>query len=330
METQGQIGTPNALLNAKGSTGRFARPRRWLVPVIFAIALFAMFLAAPRMARAQHWPRLAQPNPGGPPQSNFPNNPQAFDPDVGASAPNMPMNRSLGTLTLMPVDNSRLINAESCQTWTAFAVDSPTVSVVRLEVPSKASHEFQKACGYFKDHRLKPAEEHAREAVKIYPQYAAAWVVLGQILHAGHEDSKALDACRKADSADPNYAPPYICLAEFAAEANNWDDAYSLANHALSLDPATDPYAFLWAAEADFHLKRMDQAELYGLSAEKLDPWNRLAEVHLLLAQIYDAKGNRGEEERELRKFVKTSPHDTDWLAARTTLAKFQDNVAAK
>ncbi|MGH9562097.1 MAG: hypothetical protein ACRD3S_11645, partial [Terracidiphilus sp.] len=153
------------------------------------------------------------------------------------------MESNTGMLPLMPVDNSRLVNAESCQTWTAAALNSPTVSVVRLEVPGNASHEFQKACKDFKDSRLKSAEDHVRKAVKIYPDYAAAWVVLGQILQQQHKDHEAVDACRKAEDADPDYAPPYICLAGFAARVNDWDEAYALASHALSLDPATDPYA---------------------------------------------------------------------------------------
>ncbi|MGA9882160.1 MAG: tetratricopeptide repeat protein [Candidatus Acidiferrales bacterium] len=284
------------------------------------------------MARAQRWPGSGNPNPGYPPQSNIPNG-SPSDPDPGVAAPSDPLS-AMGTapemLPPMPVDNSRLINAESCQTWTASSVNSPTVSVARLDVPGKASHEFQKACGDFKGHRLKSAEEHARKAVKIYPQYAAAWVLLGQILHAGHKDNEAFDACHKAETADPNYAPPYICLAGFAAGENDWDKAYSLANHALSLDPATDPYPFLYTAEADYHLKRLDQAELYGRSAEKLDKWNRVPDVHLLLAEIYGAKGDRAGEAHELRKFVKVSPHDPDWETARTTLAKIEDDVPVK
>ncbi|MGH9740097.1 MAG: tetratricopeptide repeat protein [Candidatus Acidiferrales bacterium] len=284
------------------------------------------------MARAQHWPGSGNPNPGYTPPSNIPNG-SSSDPALGTSAPTNPLSEMEAApemLPPIPVDNSRLINAESCRTWTASSVNSPTVSVARLDVPGKASHEFQKACGDFKDNRLKSAEEHARKAVKIYPQYAAAWVVLGQILHADHKDSEAFDACRQAKVADPDYSPPYICLAGFAAGANDWNDAYTLANHALSLDPATDPYPFLYTAEADYHLKRLDQAELYGLSAEKLDKWNHVPAVHLLLAQIYDAKGDRAGEAHELRKFVKTSPHDPDWEAAKTTLAKIEDRVPIK
>ncbi|MGH9717596.1 MAG: hypothetical protein ACRD4R_12840 [Candidatus Acidiferrales bacterium] len=230
-------------------------------------------------------------------------------------------------IPMMPIDNSRLVDAESCRTWTAAAVDSPTVSVARLAVPHKASHEFQKACNNFKDNRLKSAEAHARKAVKIYPDYAAAWVVLGQILKAEHNDHEAVQACHQAMRVDPKYAPPYICLAGFAASANDWDEAYSLSDHALSLDPATDPYAYFYTATADLHLKHYAQAELYGRSAEKLDRWNKIPEIHLLLATVYGVKKDPGKEAKELRKFLKEAPHNSNWQTARTKLTSIQDRV---
>jgi tetratricopeptide (TPR) repeat protein len=334
METQGQTGTPKAFRKGKGIAHRFAWRRNSVLSSISAFAFFAIF-AAPQVARAQQsWPGSGNPNPGFP-QDGMGQDPSsaAVNPDVVRAGPNDPLGAMTTAAALLPMiapDNSRLIEAESCQTWTAAAVNSPTVSVARLQVPGKASHEFQKACGNFKDKRLKAAEDHARKAVKIYPDYAAAWVLLGQILQADHHDNEAIDACRKAEDADPDYAPPYICLAGFAAQANDWDEAYSLSSRALSLDPATDAYAYLYTATADFHLKRLDQAELYARSAEKLDKWKRVPEVHLLLASLYDVKGDQPDEATELRKFVKESPHNASWAQAKTKLAELQDHVAAK
>lgn len=318
-------------------TDRVPAPRRtlrqiFIFPVLPAVGLSMLLLIVPNISRAQQqWP-------GSAPSSGFPQNgsPQD-DRDIptgisspGGTDPMAAMERAEGMLPLMPIDNSRLINDESCQTWTTAAVNSPTVSVARLEVPGKASHEFQKACSDFKDRRLKPAEDHARRAVKIDSDYAAAWVLLGQILHENHNDQDAIQACRTASTADPEYAPPYICLSGFAARASDWDEAYSLANHALSLDPATDPYAFLYTATADYHLKKMEQAELYALSAEKLDKWNHIPEVHLLLAELYHDKGDRSGEAVELRKFVKMAPHGSDWETARATLAELESHNPAK
>ncbi len=333
METQVQAGTPSAPRQRTRGTRGLMRGRSSIFAILPACALLAMFLAMPQPAGAQQqWPGSGDPDQQFP-HSNFPQNTSPSNPDLGNATPGDPleaMEAGLGMVPLMPVDTSRLIEAESCQTWTAAAVDSPTVSVARLEVPGKASREFQKACGDFKDNRLRSAEEHARKAVKIYPDYAAAWVMLGQILRADHKDPEAIEACQNGKHADPHYAPPYICLAEFAASANDWDEAYSLANHALTLDPATDPYAFLYTATADFHLRRVDQAKLYALSAEKLDKWNHLPQVHMLLAQIYDVEKKPDDEASELRKFVKMAPHNADWQTAKTRLSQIEIETDAK
>lgn len=332
METRSGSVSRKIVLGCSGDSRRGARRRTALVCASTAVFFFAS-IGMPGVTRGQQqWPNSSNPNPGVP-QTDFPQDRRASNPDDVPMGPNDSldtMDSMTRMLPLMPVDNSRLVNAEACQTWTAAAVNSPTVSVTRLLVPGNASHEFQKACNDFKDNKFKSAEDHVRKAVKIYSDYAPAWVLLGQILQADHNDQEAIDACRKAADADPSYAPPYICLAGFAARANDWDQAYSLSSHALSLDPATDPYAFLFAATADFHLRHLDQAEFYARSAEKLDKWNRIPEVHLLLADLCDAQGDKAGEAAELRKFLKTSPHNADWESAKAKLSKMEEPPPAK
>jgi len=287
--------------------------------VLFAAPVFG------QSGQEQQWPSVLQSR--YPQQSDGPQGQQSSMPDANVGDPTLAlasMEGMSGMLPLMPIDNSRLIDDESCQGWTQAAVNSPTVSVVRLAIPGKARHQFQEACGDFKDRRLGKAEIHARSAVKIYPEYAAAWVLLGQVLESDHKDNEAVKACSRGWSADPRYAAPYMCLAQFAARVNDWDAAYTLADHALSLDPAADPYAFLYTATADFHLKRYDQAELYGLSAEKLDKWNKIPEVHLLLARIYEVERKPGDEAQELRRFVKSARHDAAWEVARVRLGQLR------
>lgn len=281
---------------------------RLFVPLF---SLLVVFLAAPTFVQAQHWPGSA--NPGYPPRTAFPL--------ARLGSPPEPV------FQRVPIDTSRLIEEESCESWTAAAVSSPTVSVARLAVPGKARGEFKKACKALKQHKMEKAEHHARRAVKIYPRYAAAWVVLGQILEAEHRNDEAKQACQQAKKVDPTYPPPYICLAQFAERTNHWDDAYALSGYALSLDPATDPYAYLYTAAADLHLKRYAQAELFARSAEKLDGQNHIPQIHLLLAEIYRAKADHADEVKELQIFLKHSPHNAQWQTAQTTLAELQNDT---
>lgn len=230
--------------------------------------------------------------------------------------------------TMLGIDTSRMVNAESCNSWTEAAVNSPTVSVSRLSVPDKASSEYQRECSAFKDKRYSEAEKHARKAIDLYPSYAAAWVVLAQTFGAENKPSEARDACSKAATVDSRYSPSYICLADFAAADNNWDEVLKFSTHALDLDPATNMYAFFYTANADFHLHKWSDAELNGLSAEKLDKWRHLPEVHLLLGQIYEAEGKPSAEQDEFRQFLKQKPNAPESTTVKQALAQLETRPA--
>jgi hypothetical protein len=234
----------------------------------------------------------------------------------------------LATVRLPSVDVMMEVKAESCNTWTEAGVRSPTVSVARLAVPKKASHEFQKACGALKDRRFAEAEKHARKAIKHYSKYAAAWVILGQILDAQHEQDEARAACSQALSLDPTYSPPYICLAELAVREDDWEQVSKLSKHALELDPANNAYAYYYTAVAALHSKKLAEAELDGLSAAKLDAWHHLPQVHFLLAKIYEAKGDSKAEAEQLRRYLKLVPDAPNSAVAKSALDRLEAKQA--
>jgi hypothetical protein len=263
------------------------------------------------------------PPASSPPSSNFPPTLEPHGPQmIGMSRD--PFDMPLASVRMPAVDVLREMKAESCNTWTEAAVRSPTVSVARLAVPKKASSEFQKACGAFKDKRLPDAEKHARKAIDRYSNYAAAWVMLGQILDAQHKQDEARAACAQALSVDPGYSPPYICLAEFAARQDDWEQVSKLSKNALELDPANNAYAYYYTAVAALHFKKLAEAELDGLSAAKLDAWHHLPQVHLLLAKVYEAKGDSKAEAEQLRRYLKLSPDAPNSAFAKSTLDRLE------
>jgi Tetratricopeptide repeat len=230
-----------------------------------------------------------------------------------------------GGMAVMPgVDAMGITNTESCNSWTEAAVHSPTVSATRLEIPSKASSEYQKACGAFKDKRLSAAENDVRKAIDLDPNYAAAWVILGQVLDAQKKRDDARKACSQAMTVDPTYVPPYICLADFAASENNWEEVFRLSSHALELDPISDVYAFYFTAAAEFHLHQILKAETDAQSGLRLDVWHHLPELHRLLAKIYEIKGDSHAEMAQLKEYLKQAPNSDDSAAVRTLLAQLE------
>jgi tetratricopeptide (TPR) repeat protein len=221
-------------------------------------------------------------------------------------------------------DNGRIIDAESCNSWTESGIHSPTVSATRLAVPGKATSEYQKGCGAFKSKKLPNAEEHLRKAIEVYPEYPAAWVVLGQVLQSEQKSDDAKQACAKAEAFDPGYVAAYLCLAEFAALDGDWTSLAKLSDQALAIDPIGNPYALYYAADAGLHFNQLTQAEMHAQAAVKLDEWHHLPELHILLAQIYQAAGNVAGEAVQLREYLKLAGNSTDAAKARGLLAKLE------
>jgi len=276
-------------------------------------------------------------------QKSLPSHPIGNPPTTSRNGPNFgpgsivpgtaadPFDDLYGTppMAVMPSPSDGLIESEGCNSWTESGVRSPTVSVARLAVPGKASGEYQKGCGAYKDKRFDQAERHFRKAIDIYPSYPAAWVVLGQALDAQHKRDDARQACSQAIKIDPTYVAPYLCLAEFSATEDHWKQVANLSKRALAIDPVNNPYSLYYTADAAFHLNNLAEAEAKALAAVALDPWHHLPQLHLLLAQIYAAKGDLDAEAAQLRNYLKVAPNSGDAAGARDTLAQLQSRPAA-
>lgn len=134
------------------------------------------------------------------------------------------------------------------------------------------------------------AEKHLRKATEIYPNYAAGWVMLGQILETRQQSAGAREACSRASGSDSNYLPAYLCSAEIAGRELRWHEVLNLTSRALDLDPSNDAYAYFFSAIAYFNLNQLPEAEERALKAEEIDKEHDQPLLQLLLAQIYEAK----------------------------------------
>jgi tetratricopeptide (TPR) repeat protein len=183
-----------------------------------------------------------------------------------------------------------------------------TVSVASLQIPYKAQKEYEHACAALKNKKLPEAEQHLRKATEIYPKYVAGWVMLGQTLETMQQTAEARDACSRASTADPNYLPAYLCLAEIAGRRQEWNEVLNLTSRALELDAVNDAYAYFFSAIAYFNLHQLNQAEERALKAEAIDTEHHEPLLQLLLAQIYQAKNDWVDATSHLREYLKLAP----------------------
>jgi len=287
------------------------------------VALCALAVTAVTFAAAQQGH-----NPPPPPTGTVPNSldqPSLFqleNPDPFNTALNLPPTGELSG------EIGRMTDNESCNSWTESSVNSPTVSVKRLGVTGKAQGEYQRGCGALKGKRWAEAEDHLRRAVDLYPDYAAAWVLLGQALISERKSEDARKACDKAKEIDPGYVASYLCLAEFAANESDWPGVAKASAAALDLDPIGNPYALYYAADAGLHQRQLSQAEMHAQAAVKLDTWHHIPEVHMLLAQIYQEAGNVVGEATQLREFLKYAANSKDAPLAKSMLTLVETTPA--
>jgi tetratricopeptide (TPR) repeat protein len=199
-----------------------------------------------------------------------------------------------------------------------------TVGVADLKVPEKAQKEHQEGCVALKSRKIAEAEKHLQKAVKQYPKYSAAWVLLGQVLAAQQKAKEALDACNQPLSAGFNYLPAYLCLSDISTRLDNWKDALKFSTRALEIDPTTNAAAYAYNATANLNLRHLPEAEKSALKASEIAGNNADPRLHFLLAQIYGAEGNRSNEEAQLREYLKYATDPQDTAVVRQYLAKIE------
>jgi tetratricopeptide (TPR) repeat protein len=191
-----------------------------------------------------------------------------------------------------------------------------SVRVSDLQIPAKAKRDHNDGCLALRKGKIADAESHFRKAVHLWPNYSMAWVELGQVLEAQQKTKSATDACSQPLTTEPNYLPSYLCLADISARAQNWDKVLSFSTRALEIAPGTIPAAYDYNAAANFHLHNLSAAEKSALKGAEIDKGNLDPRVHFLLAQIYEAKGDRTHEAAQLREYLKyaSDPNDISMI----------------
>jgi predicted Zn-dependent protease len=197
------------------------------------------------------------------------------------------------------------LKSDTCLLPPLAGMELPTVDVATLQIARNARKDYAAACEALNDRHYDKAEEKLRKAVGEDPKYVAAWVTLGQLLGALQKMEDARGACSKAQTADPAYLPSYLCLADIAARSQNWEEMLSLSSRALEIDSTNDPLAYDYNAAANLKLHRLPDAEKSALKAIEIDRNHSDPRVHFVLAQIYEAEGDRSNEIAQLQEYLK-------------------------
>lgn len=114
----------------------------------------------------------------------------------------------------------------------------------------------------------------------------------------------------KALQLKPDYVPAMINLGRLRIVVKNLEGAIEALGRAVKLEP-TSPEANYFLGEAYLQAKLGSKAVPYLNAAIKLDPVT-MADAHLLLAALYNAKGLKDKAAAEYSAFLKQRPNYSD------------------
>jgi len=181
-----------------------------------------------------------------------------------------------------------------------------TVSVTVLSIPDRATHEFEEGQRCLSRRDADCAAGHFTAAVKIAPQFTAAWNALGVIDYQTQRYRGAEANFRRALEADPESYEPLVNLGGVLLNLERPDEALGYNQRAVTRKP-NDALANSQLGLTYFGLHQYDLAEKYLKAAIALDPAH-FSHPQLTLAEIYRLRGDRAGEIEQFRSFLEHHP----------------------
>jgi len=200
-----------------------------------------------------------------------------------------------------------------------------TVSVTSMTAPKEATRAFEKAQKAREQEKTAEAEKELNKAVQIYPQFAAAWTLLGDI-HRQHEQfDEARAEYEKAIAADPQYVNPAYGLASIAMQQKKWDEAAQLTDQVLKMNAAAYPLAYFFQGVANYNQKKYDAAEESARKFKALDTQHNHPDVYLLLSNILTRKQDYAGAAQEIRDYLVVLPDAPEADALKVRVQRLEE-----
>jgi Tfp pilus assembly protein PilF len=200
---------------------------------------------------------------------------------------------------------------------------SALVSRTQLSIPGKARDKYQEAARRLSRHDTAGAQRSFEDAVRIAPQYSAAWNALGVIAYQQARFEDAERNFRTAAEAEPAAYDPQVNLGGVLLNLNRPEEALPFNQRAAQARPK-DALPNAQLGMNYFALGRADEAEEYLNAAVNIDPAH-FSQPQWFLAAIYAQRGDRSAAIRELRDLLEHHPDGSVGEGARRALARLQE-----
>jgi tetratricopeptide (TPR) repeat protein len=190
-------------------------------------------------------------------------------------------------------------------------------SAASANAPNKARGNYIHALEETGANKYPEAVVSLDKAIRLYPQYATAYQLKGQILEQMGQREAARAAYQQAVAADPAYGKPLVQLAEMAAEDQDSGEAARWAAMVNKLAPAAYPTMYLLEGSSYFNLGRFDDAAKAAQAGLEADRTNFFPRLHKLLGEALYQKRDYAGALEQLNQYVKDAPDAPDAAEAK-------------
>jgi tetratricopeptide (TPR) repeat protein len=184
-----------------------------------------------------------------------------------------------------------------------------TVSLNSLAAPKKARDAYAKAKKELAKEKGNPskAAKELQKAVKIFPEFASAWELLGEARLALGDEAGAREAFLEAARVDPAYTTPYLSLARLELNQGRWEEVIKWSSQVLQRDPQMIKAQY-FVAHASFFAGKLAEAEVAARRVQLSTDADYYPGTHYMLGTILAEKGDWASASSEFNRFLEISP----------------------
>lgn len=220
---------------------------------------------------------------------------------------------NVGALTLTPNANHQ--DRERSAT---------TISATSLRAPPNAKKLFDHGMRLLQQQKFPDAAKDFENAIRLYPDYADAWLELGRARVRLESFDTARQALLRAAELEPQLVGPSEELGLLAARQNDLPSAAKYLDEALRLDPGHSFQACYSDAVINLMLKRYDVAERAARAALRFGETGPQARADYVLGMALLAKGDGAAARESLQRYLDLNPKATERDQIAKELARIQ------
>ncbi|HEY6969385.1 MAG TPA: tetratricopeptide repeat protein [Candidatus Angelobacter sp.] len=208
-------------------------------------------------------------------------------------------------------------------------IPGATISLTTMSAPPDARRAYEKGQRAVASGKFDDAERDLQKAVGQYPEFAAAWSLLGEVYRQQKKYDSAKQAYSQAIDADSQFLNPYYGMAILAVHESNWNEALKFTDDLLKLNPSVFPLAWLYNAAANYYLGNLDTAEKNARKFEQLDPQHHDLDSKLLLSNIMLGKHDYEAAAKALEEYLALAPNAPNTAQVKAQLHELNQRRAA-